>query len=953
MGRSTLECPDCGTENDLDAIVCMNCRYKFVDLVLENEELFFIHEKGNQPIRKEIVVRNEGGSEIVLEAKTNLSSNQLPIEPYKMELGPGRSGKFMVTLIAVSMKPSLHSLGELTVSIPNRPDFVKNIPVFYGLPPEPEIQIDKSDLKKIYRGNIKNISLGIRNKNAGTITLDGYFGKYAGKSDQVVAQMDDAIGESVFKFKEPIIIKNKNIGVIIPLDFSKAKSATIDTQITLMFAGDVGNKPLDISVNIMEPPSLMGNIEWNTINEIPSRDDFEDPEYQKSQNSLRIDKDIQKNINLNLGSVPENVTSKINISLQNPSAKGYKATIVLEDIPKGMAVGIGSSASHEMEMAMDSGYVFESSIHVTANEKGNQSFHIRISYDDTGYGLPELDFLVSLSVVELKKSVRVYGIDFGTTNSCISYYGDREAVTVSMEEISNEQLGGQKEFLYSFCCFPDQYNPEESYVGRSAEDAYARRTDSIGIKSIKTKLGTEWKALVGGNPLFAKDIAGIIIKELISRSINDLCVLPSQAIITVPANSSLKKIKETMEAYSKAGINIMDENVIYEPEAATYHYLLETQGGKEILSQLSENDPFRILTFDFGGGTLDISIVQIQKIKKDEKIKMEIRVLKSTAKNIGGDNIDWNLRRDAIQKSALPANERDQYWKPISALDNRSELNQTEFRDLMLLRLNLIRYCERTKIRYSNTKNVKNEIFDITPKNSNSGIPINILRSDLDEVCKQLMPEIRAFVDQVIQSTKLDGNNLNRDDIDKVLMVGGSSSIPMVQQEIGKMFGNSNVEFLGKQAKMSVSRGAALYANEIQNPRSIYAFSKVEPKVDIRIGYQTNTQYGQMFMEIFKQGTLINTQSQKTEMAMPPSGVYKLTVATNKGNNDEWSRKNPDITQIAEPFFRSNPDDTIEEWFELNQVGNLVWYIKHDGNITQTEIPISERAESGDDDPGF
>jgi len=955
MGRSVLECPKCNTENSLDAIFCTNCRFKFIDLSLENEELFFAFEKGKQTLRNEIVIKNEGGVEIQLEAKSNIPSNQLIIDPNKIELSPGKSGKFIISLIAAQLKPGLRPLGDLTISIAGRSDFTKNIPILFGLPPEAEILIDNNNLGDIFTGNTKEASVSIRNKNAGTIVLYGYKGEWVGEGEQVTKQTDKNTDEIIYRFIEPINIKNKSVDIKIPFDFSDAKPGAINTKLILMFGDKIGNQPIDISANIIEGPNLEGEINWNTIAELPKKDAFSDHEYNKTPDSKHIDKSTEGNIDINLGTVPESVRTTIDFVLSNSSSKqGYKAIIVIDNITDGVSAEFGEYATNRIEADMEPGYAFLGNIQVTAKKQGNQSFRVHITYDRDDYGLPELNMLASLDVIGLKESVRIYGIDFGTTNSCISYYGDIEAATVNMEESGSQNSGSQKEYLYSFCCIPDQNRPKESFVGRYAEMLYARRTDknSIGVKSVKTKLGTEWKLLVGGESLPAKDIVGIILKELVTRSVNELCVLPRKAIITVPANSSLKKINETREAYKKAGINV--EDVIYEPEAATYYYLLGTPSGLQLLNHLGYDKPYRILTFDFGGGTLDISIIQVLKTNQDGKIKNEIKVLKSSAKNIGGDNIDWGLRRDVIQKSTLSANERDQYWRRISELKVKSELKSDEFRELQLSRLNLIKYCERAKIKFGEPGVGKyEEIFNIVSRNTQKPVLIEIFKNNFDEICKNLLPDIKRFIDQIMQGTKLDGRSITKDDIDKVLMVGGSSSIVFYQQEIKKMFGDDKVGFLERDAKICVSKGAALYANAIQDPRSIYEFSKVDPKIDVRIGYMANTEFGPKFMEIFNQGTLIGTISEKNKIIMPPSGVYKLILGTNKGNNDNWQRDNKDLSQIAEPSFQSTSGDTIEEWFELDSVGNLVWYVEHNGNVIPTQIEVLEKSDSGDNDPGF
>lgn len=924
-----IRCLDCGTENEDDALVCINCKFKFLDLVLDKEEIFFIFKKDANSLRENRFIENKGG----IAATVNISSDlpKVIITPKSVDLEPKKRARIAVNLNIVDLNPDLPLHGSLNISVKDRPGYSKSVPIFFGRPPEPEIEPNEAQLGDVFEGKLVEIPFSVRNKYTGTLKFLGYKG--------------DLIGEK--RFESPITISDKSELVMIPIDLSRAKPGGLRTQITFLFGDGVSDAVAYASANVLEGPRLEGEISWYSMKPGNSPDD----EYRYPENpiSVKLDNSTRGPIKIDLGTIPQHVRSRrISLRLSNPSMQDYNVSMEIRDATSGVSAGFGEEGWQRVDMAMPSGQTYNGFIQAAAKGCGQQSLWVKFSYDRQEYGLPELEIAISMNVTEIKNSKKYFGIDLGTTNSCISYHDGLKPSAILVDSIigTREHVDGIGviPYIYSFCCFPDQNKAEEYYVGRYAEEATTRPA-SIGVKSIKMRLGTGWSISVGGKIFYARDIAGIILKELIARARDELGVQPCNAIITVPANSSLRKIEDVTEAYKQAGINVPSENIIYEPEAATYYYLLGTVEGNQRLESLGTKT-LHILTFDFGGGTLDISIVRVRKTTTDEGEKIEIKILKSIARFLGGDDMDWGLRGLAVDKcvadSKVSIDERDLYKERMSKL-NPADIKRYS---IMSARLDLMRSCENTKKTFSDPKKDDSDIQFITHKGPHVA---KITRTEHDDVCKSvIINEAKKFIEQVIQSVRM-----NKEDIDLILMAGGSSFLIPVQEMIHGMFSKERVEFLREAAKTSVSMGAVMYAYEKNSTNSIYEFSKVEPQTDVRIGYMSSTVTGMGFMEIFPEATPADSKSEQKQKKMPPSGVYTLVLAKNRGNSDRWTG-NPELEKLMEQRFdTAKAGENITEWFELDKVGNLVWCIQHSGGTNKTTIEILDIQLPGGDDLGY
>lgn len=919
-------CPDCDIENADDALVCTNCGFRFLDLELK-DELFFPYEEGKAILRRDISILNRAGLEVLIEIGSDIPA--VIITPPRAEIPARGETKIFVSLDTTELDPDTPLQGNLTVSVPDNPGYSVDTQILFGRPPKPEIQPGgKIELGDVFEGTVKELVFRIANKQAGVLMFQGYRGDWV---DQKT-------------YDEVVPIQDK-YDLSVQLDLSGVTAGPFETQITFVFGDGVASETVDISANIAEGPKLQGEVKWNIWSEQSGVGWGEKDIYVKDPKEMPLSNSTRGPVTIDMGMVPVNVRTQIHIHLENPSPQGYMASMTISDSTSGLSVGFGEEAVNKITMNLAFGETYEGFIMVVAENEGIQDFEISLSYDRKDYGLPELSFVVSLFVIEAKNSKKYFGIDLGTSNSCISYFDGQDAKAISVDNVAEvyEHFNntGDIPYLYSFCCYPNQNRSDKHYVGRYAEELAVIR-DSVGIKSVKTKLGTGWFISVGGERVYARDVARIILDELIARARdNTFGLQPRNAIITITANSSLKKIEDTRESYRRAGINVSDDNVIYEPEAATYYYLLGTDEGKRQIEGLGDA-PIHILTFDFGGGTLDISVVRLQRKELDTGEKIEIGILKSVGRNLGGDDMDWALRRLAVSKSKLDKATRELYSKRVSEL--RMELQPKVRSD----RLILMRECETAKIHFSDPKA---DSYTIQAPADFEGVKIT--RDEHDKVCKTDIiggtHGAQRFVAEAIQSTELDIR-----DIDTVIMAGGSSFMLPVQHMMHDMFDKKRVKFLGEEAKTAVSMGATLYVYETQQPSSMYKFSKVKPQIDARIGYMTQVRAGRKFREIFPQGTLAHAKSQKVQKPMPQAGIYTLVVAKNKGVNDDWNRSNEGLERVSERSFDgASPGETITEWFELDEIGNLIWCIQYSGGTKREPIEILDSPMDDDNDPGF
>jgi len=316
----------------------------------------------------------------------------------------------------------------------------------------------------------------------------------------------------------------------------------------------------------------------------------------------------------------------------------------------------------------------------------------------------------------------IVGIDLGTTNSEIAIVKDGEIIVI--------EEGGRK-ILPSFVGMSES---DEILVGEPAKNQYVLYPERT-IKSIKRLMGEETKVEMAGQTYMPQEISAIILKHLKSIAETYLGHSVQKAVITVPAYFSDAQRQATREAGEIAGLEVL--RMINEPTAAALSYEAEQKSHK------------RILVYDLGGGTFDVSVVNIE----DDVVE----VVASHGNNkLGGDDFDQKIVDHIV--------EHIKETSKIDILNSRKGM----------ARIN--RVAETAKRALSNQPFVLIEEEYIEEyEEAPVHLSLELSRHDYEDM-------IGPFIDETLEAVHiaLNGAGLTASDIDEILLVGGSTRTPLV-----------------------------------------------------------------------------------------------------------------------------------------------------------------------------
>lgn len=348
---------------------------------------------------------------------------------------------------------------------------------------------------------------------------------------------------------------------------------------------------------------------------------------------------------------------------------------------------------------------------------------------------------------------KTVGIDLGTTNSEVAI----------VEEGQPRVLPGEDGDLMLPSCvgFSDT---GALLVGRDALRQYAAAPDRT-VKSIKRWMGTDHKTTLGDREYLPQDISAIILRALKQRAEKALGEEVTQAVITVPAYFTDAQRQATKTAGEIAGLEVLQ--IINEPTAAALVY--------DIRSEETE----RVLVYDLGGGTFDVSVVEITGEVTE--------VLASHGNNrLGGDDFD---RRLQLHLAECFRNEHG-----------------IDVPDDAVTQARLIRAAEQAKIELSSHGfTTVREAFLGSKGKTALHLETEIARSKFEELIHPLLEDTLEAIDRALADAKL-----KPDQIDRIILVGGSTRIPMIQRMIENHLGQAPIE--GIEPDLCVALGAALQA---------------------------------------------------------------------------------------------------------------------------------------------
>ena len=361
---------------------------------------------------------------------------------------------------------------------------------------------------------------------------------------------------------------------------------------------------------------------------------------------------------------------------------------------------------------------------------------------------------------EMNKMSKVIGIDLGTTNSCVATIENGEPVV-----IANAEGARTTPSVVAF------NKDGERLIGITAKRQAVTNPDRTMI-SVKRHMGTNWKTDIDGTEYTPQEISAFILQKLKADAEAYLGHEVKQAVITCPAYFTDAQRKATKDAGRIAGMDVL--RIINEPTAAALAYGAD------------KGDDQTILVYDLGGGTFDVSILEIYDVDGQPQIEV-----KATAGNnkLGGDDFDDRIIEWLVSE-----------FKRETGID-LSKDNQAMSR--------LKEAAEKAKIELSGTQSSQINLPFITMKDGNpEHLDITLSRARFEDLIAKHIEDTMAPTRQAMKDA-----GVKKGDVDKVILVGGSTRVPAVQSAIEKETGKA--PYKGINPDEAVAMGAALQAGII------------------------------------------------------------------------------------------------------------------------------------------
>lgn len=480
---------------------------------------------------------------------------------------------------------------------------------------------------------------------------------------------------------------------------------------------------------------------------------------------------------------------------------------------------------------------------------------------------------------------KTIGIDLGTTNSCVAVIEGGEPVV-----IANAEGARTTPSVVAFS------KDGERMVGQVAKRQAITNPDRT-VASIKREMGTAHKVTIDGKSYTPQEISAMILQKLKSDAEAYLGETVTQAVITVPAYFTDAQRQATKDAGKIAGLDV--KRIINEPTAAALSYGVD-----------KEKDQ-KVMVYDLGGGTFDVSIIEMGDGVQE--------VLATAGNNrLGGDDFDKRII-DWIVAS----------FKTETGID----LSQDK---VAMQRLK--EAAEKSKIELSGvtTSNI-NLPFITADQTGPKHLDLTLTRAKFDELTSDLVEATMGPVRSALQDS-----GLQIGQIDKVLMVGGSSRIPAVQDAVKKLIGKE--PFKGINPDECVAIGAAIQAGVLGGEVEGLLLLDVTP---LSLGVET---MGGVMTKIIDRNTTIPTKKSQI-FSTAADNQTQVEINVLQGER-EFARDNKQLglfalTGIA-PAMRGIPQ--IEVTFDIDANGIVNVSAKDLGTGKEQKITISNSTSMSKED---